>query len=251
MLTGAFVGILRSRPRPGSVMVERLAFLAVDPVGVVPAFAAHRRSTVDAVTHVIALEIFFDRHTGVPVTIALAPAADRQIRQREIFATFQLTLTSHSDSILAKFQQDPDIGGGHQILQRGTPLEFLSRWSPVQRHEGDPLRHRVRCRPGDVVRKQLRRKLAAHGFLLVGLRRGQSWRLSEEAQTVGREVLQRRPVPAVVDALEDGHGIGAWCQFAELQTDVGHFEFLSQTDRYVDLWLSQSRHPTCRVVWIV
>ncbi len=228
--TYAFIGVIHSGSGPGSVVVEVFAALTVGAVRVVA-----------TVTDQFPFPI---RDATRGVTVAFTASAHREVGQGVIVALFDAfffrILVSKR---LQTVEDDPDIRGGHPVLQHRAVVEVVRRGPPLQRTE----RH-----PGPAVGVDVAVGVRTQRLLLVDLGdEGVRFLVVHLLAGAGVELI-RDPRLAVIHAFVDGHGVRAGR--AELEADVRDLVLLVQRERQghvLRILDERFGHPARDVVWVV
>ena len=159
-----------------------------------------------------------DRATLRRVTVTLAPAADREVRQRVVprrFCRVQFLVVVGVDAA----QHDADVGGRDPVLQHRTDVELARRRSTLERDEGDP----GAPGPWSVGRDSV----GAERFLFVGSTGDAALRSVVYFATLRRVIVERSPRASVVGTLVDRHRVRR--SWTELQADVCHLRPVTRT----------------------
>lgn len=231
------MGLPGGSPAPGAIEVERLALLAVSARGIVGAIASELPALVG--------------HAARGVPVALAPPPDGEVGHGVRESLLRGALVVQRGLVVGhgvqSVKDDPDVRGGHPILQDRRGVEVVGGGPAFQGAEGDP--------GGVGARRALSEvRVGAEGLLLVRLADHQAVRASVDLAALRRVKLERLPGASVVHGLMDGDRVGL--PAAELQTDVGEFVLLAQGEREGDVALrregfDRGRVPTSQVVGVV
>lgn len=143
----------------------------------------------------------------------------------------------------------PYVGGRHPVLEDGTLVKLEGGRATLEGAEGNtppaavPAARRkiaVSSSSSSSCSASSSSEFRTEGFLFVRLLGDASRNLPKDTSALPRVELERRPRLSVIAALEDRHRIVNGGR-AELETDVRHFELLSEAERQRGVAVRQGR----------
>lgn len=245
VLTLALIGIPCRRPAPGTIEEEALATLTVASRSIVTALAAQLPIGIGGALGGVAIAFAATANGEVRHGVVQSRRGDRTghwgggaidvvVAQLDtVFARSQIRsggavgigidggdegIRLGCGRLLQAMEYDAYIGGSDPILQHGRCVQIPGGGTTLQGAECDAgcTRSSGWC--------------TAAWLLLVVLGHGVATGSPIDATALGAVVLEGLPAMAMIGALEDHQGVGAWGAWTELQTHIGQLVFLAQRE---------------------